>query len=162
MRRPLLALLGTLSLALPPFAVRAQTFAVDDPVLRRIWQEGMERPQVAQRGQTLLDSIGPRLTGSPGMKSGNDWLVAAYTRGGIRARNEPYRTWKGGRRGLTHVDLIAPRVRTLEAIMLAWSPGTKRVEGKVVVLPDVPDSNALVAWLPAARDAFGGGPFPHA
>jgi len=161
MRRPLLALLGTLALALPPFAVRAQTFAVDDPVLRRIWQEGMERSQVAQLGQTLLDSVGPRLTGSPGMKAGNDWLVATYTGWGIAARNEPYGTWKGWRRGLTHVDLIAPRVRTLEAIMLAWSPGTKRVEGKVVVLPDVPDSNALVAWLPQARNAFVAISFPQ-
>jgi len=141
--------------------VRAQSFAVDDPVLRRIWQEGMERSQVARLGQTLLDSIGPRLTGSPGMKAGNDWLVATYSGWGISARNERYGTWKGWRRGTTHVDLIAPRVRTLEAMMLAWSPGTKRAEGKVLILPDLPDSNAFVAWLPQARNAFVAISFPQ-
>lgn len=161
MRRPLISLLAPLTLALSALPARAQTFAVDDPVLRRIWQEGTEHSQLYRLGQTLLDSIGPRLTGSPGMKAGNDWLVATYTGWGISARSEQYGTWKGWRRGITHVDLIAPRVRTLEAIMLAWSPGTKRVEGKVVILPDVPDSNALVAWLPQAKNAFVAVSFPQ-
>jgi hypothetical protein len=159
MRSPRFALIAIL--ALSPSPAPAQTFAVDDPVLRRIWQEGMERSQIPLLGQTLLDSIGPRLTGSPGMKAGNDWLVAMYTRWGVTARNEPYGTWKGWRRGVSHVDLIAPRVRSLEATMLAWSPGTKRAEGKVVILPDVPDSNALVAWLPQARNAFVAISFPQ-
>lgn len=29
-------------------------------------------------GQALLDSIGPRLTGSPGMTSASDWAIAPY------------------------------------------------------------------------------------
>ncbi len=161
MRRPLFALLAAFALALPALPARAQTFAVDDPVLRRIWQEGMDHSQLFQLGQQLLDSIGPRLTGSPGMKAGNDWLVATYTRWGVSARNEQFGTWKGWRRGITHVDLIAPRVRTLEATMLAWSPGTKRVEGKVAILPDVADSNALAAWLPQAKNAFVAISFPQ-
>src|SRR3970040_757539 len=159
MRSPRFGLIAIL--ALSPSPAPAQTFAVDDPVLRRIWQEGMERSQIPVLGLTLLDAIGPRLTGSPGMKAGNDWLVAMYTRWGVTARNEPYGTWKGWRRGVSHVDLIAPRVRSLEATMLAWRPGTKRAEGKVVILPDVPDSNALVAWLPQARNAFVAISFPQ-
>lgn len=160
MRRPLVSLLIPLALALP-LPARAQTFAVDDPVLRRIWQEGMEHSQLYTLGQTLLDSIGPRLAGSPGIKAGNDWLVATYGKWGISARNEQFGTWKGWRRGVSHVDLIAPRVRTLEATMLAWSPGTKRAEGKVLILPDVPDSAALAAWLPQAKNAFVAISFPQ-
>ena len=119
------ALIGVASPAL------AQTFAVDDPVLRRIWTEGMENSQAARLAQALLDSIGPRLTGSPGQKAANDWAVAMYTRWGIPARNEQYGTWRGWRRGITHADLISPRVRTLEATMLAWRPGPegKGIEG---------------------------------
>lgn len=133
----------------------AQTFPSTDSTIRRIWAEGMDNSQAYALAQTLMDSIGPRLTGSPGIRSGNDWLVARYQGWGITARNEQYGTWRGWRRGVTHVDLLEPRVRTLEATMLAWSPGTRgKIQGGVVILPDVADSNAFRAWLPQAKDKF--------
>ncbi|MGD8279042.1 MAG: peptidase M28, partial [Gemmatimonadota bacterium] len=133
-----------------------QTFPTDDAVIRRIWQMGMEDSHVESLAQTLLDSIGPRLVGSPEIKAGNDWLVRMYTGWGIAARNEQYGTWNGWRRGISHIDLLAPRVRSLEGTMLAWSPGTdgRPVEGPVAVLPDVADAAAFEAWLPQARGKF--------
>lgn len=143
-----------LALALAPGAA-AQTFPTDDPVIRRIWAEGMtERSQVERLAQVLLDSIGPRLSGSPSFLASVDWVASVYRQWGITAR-EQYGTWQGWRRGHTHVDLIAPRQRTLEATMLAWSPGTTRpVEGEVVLLPDVRDAEAFAAWLPSVRGKF--------
>lgn len=136
-------------------SVPAQTFAVEDPVLRQIWQEGMENSQLPRLAQALMDSIGPRLTGSPGHKAANDWAVAMYRGWGITARNEQYGTWRGWRRGITHVDLIQPRLRTLEGTLLAWSPGTRgQVEGSLVILPDVKDTAEFTAWLPRAKDMF--------
>lgn len=133
----------------------AQTFTTADPVLERIWRLGMDSSHVARTAQVLLDSIGPRLTGSPGQKAANDWMVRTYAGYGISARNEQYGTWRGWKRGITHLDLVAPRVRTLEAMMLAWSPGTKgRVEGRVVTLPTFADGAAVRAWLPQAKGAF--------
>jgi hypothetical protein len=139
-----------------PTGLDAQTLALEDPVLRRIWREGMENSHLPRLAQALLDSVGPRLTGSPGQKAANDWAVAMYASWGIAARNEQYGTWRGWRRGITHVDLIKPRVRSLEATMLAWSPGTggKRIEGQLAVLPEFPDSAAFVAWLPEAKGRF--------
>ena len=136
--------------------VAAQTYTTADPVVRKLYDEGMLRSQAGHLLQVLSDSIGPRLTGSPGIKRGNDWLVATYASWGVEAKNEPYGTWKSWRRGPTHIDLVAPRVRSLEGLMLAWSAGTggKDVEGDVVVLPDVPDSAAFAAWLPSARGKF--------
>ncbi|MBX3148051.1 MAG: M20/M25/M40 family metallo-hydrolase [Gemmatimonadales bacterium] len=144
-----------LALALAPGAA-AQTFPTDDPVIRRIWAEGMtERSQVERLAQVLLDSIGPRLSGSPSFLASVDWVASVYRQWGITARKEQYGTWQGWRRGHTHVDLIAPRQRTLEATMLAWSPGTTRpVEGEVVLLPDVRDAEAFAAWLPSVRGKF--------
>jgi hypothetical protein len=142
----------------------AQSFGTDDPVLRAIWAEGMTRSQAEPLMQALLDSIGPRLTGSPGQRAANDWAVARYTAWGVPARNEQYGTWRGWRRGITHVDLIAPRVRTLEATMMAWSPGTPRgrpVEGPVVLLPDLPDSAAYAQWMRSVRGAFVGISYPE-
>ena len=105
--------------------LRAQTFAVGDPVLQRMWTLGMDSSATWGLAQTLMDSIGPRLTGSPHLKRGNDWLVSMYQRWGIEARNEQYGTWRGWDRGITHLDLLTPRVRTLEATLLAWSDGTR-------------------------------------
>jgi carboxypeptidase Q len=154
LRFPLLPTLA--ALLLPAGGLAAQTFPVPDPMLQRIWDEGMQRSQVETLMQALADSVGPRLTGSPGMAAGQGWLLATYGRWGIPARNVPYGTWGGWRRGVTHLDLMAPRVRSLEAMMLAWSPGTggRPVQGPVAVLPEVADSAAFAAWLPSARGRF--------
>ncbi len=141
-------------LALPLIAapVRAQDLPNEDPVLRAIWQEGREHSQVYPLAQALLDSIGPRLTGSPQLAAANDWLVGLYRQWGIQAENEQYGTWKGWERGITHVDLVAPWVRTLDATMLAWSRGTaKPVEGDVIALPASADPAAVAAWKKQAK-----------
>jgi len=132
-------------------------FAVENAVLRRIWAVGMDSSQLSRLGQTLMDSLGPRLTATPGMEAAQSWLVATYAAWGIPARKERYGTWRGWRRGKTHIDLVAPRARTLEGTMLAWSPGTPRgrpVRAAIVTLPDVADSAAFAAWLPQAKGKF--------
>ncbi|MBW3630574.1 MAG: M20/M25/M40 family metallo-hydrolase [Gemmatimonadetes bacterium] len=138
-----------------PAGLAAQTFPADDPVLRRIWSEGMERSQLRALAQPLLDSIGPRLTGSPGLRAGNDWLVQRYAGWGISARNEQYGTWRGWEPGYLHVDLMSPRVRTLDAWLRGWSPGTRGpVVADVVILPDVRNQEQFRAWLPSVRGKY--------
>ncbi len=126
MRRTLTALSLACLAATPALAQFGQPsgFTVENPVLRRIWAMGMDSSQAERYGQVLFDSIGPRLVGTPGMDAAQQWLLNSYRDLGITARREQYGTWRGWRRGRTHVDLVAPRVRSLEAMMLAWSPGT--------------------------------------
>ena len=156
MRRICLCL-AVLSLCLPERSATAQSLPTNDPVLRRIWSIGMDSSQTWSLAQALLDSVGPRLTGTPGQKAGNEWLLSKYRAWGINARAEQYGTWRGWQRGVTHVDLLQPRVRTLEAHMLAWSPSTPRnapLQVSTVNLPSVADSAALAAWLPQVRGKF--------
>ena len=151
-----LAALATITAAAQGFP-QPSGFAVDDPVLRRIWAIETDSSQLPRLAQVLFDSLGPRLTASPGMAAAQNWLLATYTGWGITARKEQYGTWRGWRRGKSHIDLVAPRARTLEGTMLAWSPPTPKgraVRAPVIALPDVADSNALVAWLPQARGKF--------
>lgn len=151
------------SLAAAGFAVvllsgpaTAQTFATRDSVLQRIWTVGMDSSQVYPLSQALFDSIGPRLTGSPAYDAGGTWLMLKYRGWGIQAREERYGTWRGWRRGVTHLDLVSPRVRTLAGTMLAWSPGTggRGVRADLVLLPDVADGAAFRAWLPSVKGKF--------
>ncbi len=127
-----------------------------DPVIRRIMAEGMDSSRTEFYAQRLLDSIGPRLQGSPGSANARAWMVKMYGELGIPARQERYGTWAAWRRGAAHVDLITPRVRSLESTMLGWSAGTggRPVEGEVVVLPDVQSPEEYRAWLPTARGKF--------
>ncbi len=147
------------------FGQQPTGFAVENPVLRRIWAIENDSSQVPRLAQVLMDSLGPRLTASPGMTAAQNWVIATYTAWGIPARKVQYGTWRGWRRGTTHIDLVAPRVRTLEGMMLAWSPPTPRgrpLRAAVVILPDVADSAAFASWLPQARGKFVLTSFPHA
>ena len=134
-------------------ALEAQTFPTDDAVLRAMWVEGMDRSQAMSLLQVLSDSLGPRLTGTPGAAAAQTWIKTVYSSWGIASRSEQFGTWMGWRRGPSAIDLIAPRVRSMEGVMLAWSPGTKGkpVEGKTVVLQDPGDSTAFAAWLPRVK-----------
>ncbi len=127
------------AMTVPAQSARAQGLALPDPVLEAIWTEAMENSSLEPMAHVLLDSIGPRLTGSPHMERAQEWAVAMLSSWGIEARTVAYGTWEGWDRGTSHVDLVSPRVRSLEGRILAWSSGTggEPVEGGVAVLPQM-------------------------
>jgi len=157
------ALVVVLGVGITIAPIAAQTFAGDDPVLRQIWDEGMDNSHLDGFAQALMDSIGPRLTGSPGHEAGNQWLIDTYQGLGIEARTESYGTWMRWRRGRTHVDLVEPRVRSLDATSLAWTPGTggETVRGPVSLLPQVLGPEDLDAWIESAEGTFVAFSFPE-
>jgi hypothetical protein len=133
----------------------SQTFRTDDPVIRSMWEVGMENSQTQALAQALMDSIGPRLAGSPGLAAAQDWLVSLYESWGVTVRKEEYGTWMGWRQGYLHVDLVAPRTQTLDAEILAWSPGTNGpVEGEVVVPPAGLSAETVNEWLETVEGKF--------
>ena len=99
--------------------------------------------------QSLLDSIGPRLTGSPQSERAQAWAVELLESWGYDAAVEDYGTWEGWDRGTSHVDLLSPRVRSLEGRILAWSPGTggEPVEGPVTYPPPMDGPGDWRAFL---------------
>ncbi len=128
----------------------------DSVVVKNIVAEATNNSQLEVLAHELMDGIGPRLVGTPQMKQANDWAVAKYKSWGINAKNEQWGEWRGWERGTTHIDMISPRVKTLEGMQLAWSPSTngKTVTGEVVLIPDVADSNAFKQWLPTVKGKF--------
>ncbi len=138
-----------------PSGLQAQDHTVADPVVLSIATEGLEHSQLEPLAQLLLDSIGPRLTGTPEYDAAADWLFATYESWGIPVRREPVGTWRGWRQGTTHVDLVSPRVRTLAAIPMAYSPGTGgALEGRVVAIPQDLTEATVDGWLDSVDGAF--------
>src|SRR5690606_39211580 len=59
--------------------------------------------------------------------------------------------------GITHIDMVSPRIRTLSGRILAWSPGTKKngITAEVIALPEnIADSIAFQKWLPNVKGKF--------
>ena len=143
------------SIAFVPGTASAQTHRTDDPVIHAMWEQGMEQSRTEEMAQILTDYIGPRLSGSPGFQDAVDWLLDVYGAWGIEARAEQYGTWKGWDHGIVHVDLIQPRTQTLEAKILAWSPGTDGpVDGGVIAVPVLDSDEAVEEFLSTVSGNF--------
>lgn len=125
-------------------------------VIDNIVKEATENSQLENLAHELMDVVGPRLVGSPQMKQANDWAVTKYADWGITAKNEKWGEWRGWERGISHIDMVYPRVKSLEGMQLAWSPGTKgkSVVAETVVLPAFADSVAFKNWLPTVKGKF--------
>jgi len=124
-------------------------------VIDNIIKEAKENSQLKKLAYEMTDLIGPRLVGTPQMQKAHDWAVQTYDGWGISAENEQWGVWRGWERGITHIDLVSPRVVSLEGMQLAWSPGMRKpVTAEVIMIPDVADSAAFRNWLPNAKGKF--------
>lgn len=149
------AALLAFALIVPDF-VGAQDLPTGDTIIKKIYDEGMQRSQAYRYGQVLMDSIGPRLTGSPQNRMANDWVMKTYAAMGISAKNEQYGTWREWTRGLSRIELIAPRVKDIDGIVVPWSPGTPAggVTAEVTIIPPVSvtrDSTGFASWIRSVR-----------
>jgi carboxypeptidase Q len=122
-------------------------------VVDAIVHEETTNSQLEKLAHELLDGVGPRLVGTPQMVKAADWALEKYKSWDIPARKENWGVWRGWERGITHIDMIAPRVKSLEGTQLAWSPGMgkKTVKAQTIIIPDLPDSNAFKNWLPSVK-----------
>ena len=100
--------------------------AADRDAIDAIVREGTERSRVGQDLQHLVDVIGPRLTGSAGMRRANDWTARKFREYAVdSAWLEPWRFGQAWERGPMTLALIAPYRLQLVGYSWAWAPGTK-------------------------------------
>ena len=129
---------------------------ISDPIVDAIVKEANENSQLEKMAHELFNGIGPRLVGTPQMQQAHDWALARYAAWGISAKNERWGEWRGWERGISHIDMVYPRVKSLEGMQLAWSPATrgKAVTAEVIILADVTDSIAFQKWVPLVKGKF--------
>lgn len=147
-----LALL-TFNLLFICLVAKAQVAQEAKETVASIVKEANENSQLENLAHELLDVVGPRLVGTPQMENANDWAIQKYASWGISARKEEWGKWRGWERGITHVDLVSPRVVSLHGMQLAWSgsTGPKGITSELVIIPDLADSLAFAQWLPNVK-----------
>lgn len=132
---------------------KAQVSDEAKEIASKIVAEANENSQLENLAHELLDVIGPRLVGTPQMENANDWAIKKYASWGIKAKKEEWGKWRGWERGITHIDLVEPRVVSLSGMQLAWSgsTGPKGITSGLVNIPDLADSLAFAKWLPNVK-----------
>ncbi|MBT8182757.1 MAG: M20/M25/M40 family metallo-hydrolase [Eudoraea sp.] len=127
-----------------------------EELVDKITKEAIENSQLERLAHELMDVIGPRLVGTPQMAKAHEWAVSTFKKWGIDARQEEWGTWRGWERGITHIDLVSPRVVSLRGMQLAWSPGTSDsgITTEVINLPVMEDSLDFAKWLPNVKGKF--------
>ena len=76
---------------------------------------------------------------------------------GITASNQQYGVWRGWDRGISHIDLVEPRIKSLEGMQLAWSAATPKngITAEAITLPgNIQDSLSFAKWLPSVKGKF--------
>ena len=113
-----------------PLAAQQATLQerLDLGALARIRDEGLNRSRVDSIGGYLTDVIGPRLTGSSGLRRGQDWAAQTFRSWGLANVNiEPWDSLFG--RGWERVSfagrLVEPYIQPLNAVAMAWTGSTR-------------------------------------
>src|ERR1044072_4702010 len=117
----------------------------DDPDLQmisRIKHEGFSNSKVMETLFELTDVNGPRLTGSPGMKSAEQWAKKQLSDWGLaNAAVEPWGSFgRGWQVDKSYVAMTAPYYQQLIAVPKAWTPGTNGLVKANVIMVKIDDS----------------------
>jgi carboxypeptidase Q len=103
--------------------------SVDLEMINRIRYEGFRNSKIMEIASGLMDGIGPRLTGSPGVKQANEWTRDQLTSFGLA--NAHLESWGPFGRGWSNefvsARMVSPTIAPLIAYAKAWTPGTNGV-----------------------------------
>lgn len=129
------SLLAALSILAAPLAVASD--AVDLKAINRITDEAFNRSEIPQTAAYLADRIGARLTNSPQMREAERWTQEQFRQWGLKnVRAEGFDFGRGWSIERASVRMVAPRVRTMQSIPIAWTPATAGVvSAPIVVAP---------------------------
>ncbi|WP_422355381.1 M20/M25/M40 family metallo-hydrolase [Roseivirga pacifica] len=134
-----------LLLAVSIQALGFQNTQVDYDAVYRIKDEGFNNSQVMDIAWNLTDRIGPRLTGSEGLKNAYDWTSATFKEWGLS--NVEVQPWgefgKGWDVRKAYIAMTVPYYQALIGIPKAWTPGTNKLVSAEVVYVDAADEAAL-------------------
>ena len=134
---------------------------VDQDVFWKIRQEETSNSRILRTVHILTDLYGPRLTGSPNLKSAGEWAVQEMEAWGLR--NGHLEPWDFGRSGWLNerlsAHIVSPVKDALVGEALSWTPGTNgaaRGTAIQITLPQRPTGADLTAYFARIKDSLKG------
>lgn len=134
---------------------------VDGDTYWKIRREAQSNSQILRTLHMLTDVYGPRLTGSPNLKSAGEWAIQQMTSWGLQ--NGHLEPWDFGHPGWTNehlaVHMLAPVKDALVVEALAWTPGTNgpvRGAAVLITVPSQPTREALTQHLDGLKGTVKG------
>ena len=129
---------------------------VDQAMIARIKEEGLQRSRVEQTFNQLTNVIGPRLTGSPAYKRAADWSADELKRYGLSAVHlESFPFGRGWTLEKLLLEMVEPYYFPLTGYPEAWSPSTRgELFATPVYIGNLPDSTAVRARAADLKDAI--------
>jgi carboxypeptidase Q len=123
-----------------------QSDAPDLKMYARIRDEGQARTRVMDYATELMDGIGARLTGSPGMKRATAWAIERFSE--MELSNVRAESWgefgMGWQQKNVWLRLLEPDSAPLIAHAAPWSPATSGlVTAEVIAIPGFIDDKQL-------------------
>lgn len=135
------------------FPAGASAEALNYDVLAALRQIGLdeETSEVMSTASYMMDVLGPRLSGSPGLRKSADWVLSKLKDWGIAKAGleawpvDPTGTNNGFSRGWAnekfYLHATSPNAFPISGMSIAWTPGTKGlVSGECVLIGDMEDS----------------------
>jgi hypothetical protein len=115
--------------------------------INRIVDEGMNRSEVMATVAYLTDRIGGRMTNSPQMRQAESWTQQRFRDWGLRnVHAEPFEFGRGWSIVASSARMTAPRVKTLTAIPVAWTPATGGTLSAGIVVAPMKEERDFDKW----------------
>jgi len=119
----------------------------------KIKNEGFNDSKVMETLFQLTDVIGPRLTGSTGMKNAEAWSCKQLNDWGIDAKIEPWGGFgKGWETQKSYLAMTAPYYQQLIAVPKAWTPGTNGLVKASAVLVKIEKPEDMAKYTGTLKD----------
>ncbi len=133
--------------ALPVFLF-AQTENIDQAVMTKIRNEGLQNSQVMDIAFHITELSGPRVTNSAGFMRAANYAMNQLTQWGlVHSRLDPWGDFgKGWDLEKSYIAISSPWYRSLIAYPKTWTAGTKGLQSGEVLLISAKDSAALDAY----------------
>ena len=129
--------------------------AINYDALAALRTEGLEdkTSQVMKTASYMMDVLGPRLSGSPGIRKSGEWVVSKMKEWGLTGANlepwpaDPSGANNGFPRGWSnrkfYLHAVTPNTFPISGMSIAWTPGTKGLVRGECVLATETDEKAL-------------------
>ena len=131
-----------------PVLILAQTESIDQAVMAKIRNEGLQNSKVMDIAFHLTELIGPRVTNSSGFMRAANYAKSQLTQWGlVNSKLDPWGDFgKGWELQKSYVAILSPWYRSLIAYPKTWTAGTQGLQHGEVLLISAKDSMGLDAY----------------